>query len=180
MQHIRTDMSDWSSHSRTPISIWKILSKENPNLEKSYFLLSNGNWNIARLNDALSIHEENNLKKATRIHQLQQQSILVQQTQQTQQTQQIQQIQQIQNQQIMVQMAKSNKVNFGVFNIAVAFYFLSAIFQLLVILIIVLGDMKLQNALGLITISFLMMWISVPLMSKSLATQIKKLDRKIE
>ena len=80
----------------------------------------------------------------------------------------------------MVQMAKPNKVNFNMFNTAMAFYFLGAIFQLLVIVIIVIGNMNLQSALGLITIPFLMMWISVPLMSKSLAKQIKKLDRKIE
>ena len=160
-------MSNWSSHSRNPTKIWKILSKENPNLEKSYFLLSNGSWNIARLNEALSVHEENNMKKAKLTNQFQQ-SASVQQTQQ------------IQTRQVMVQMAKPNKVNFNMFNTAMAFYFLGAIFQLLVIVIIVIGNMNLQSALGLITIPFLMMWISVPLMSKSLAKQIKKLDCKIE
>ena len=110
MKHIRIDMSNWSSHSRNPTKIWKILSKENPNLEKSYFLLSNGSWNIARLNEALSVHEENNMKKAKLTNQFQQ-SASVQQTQQ------------IQTRQVMVQMAKPNKVNFNMFNTAMAFYF---------------------------------------------------------
>ena len=170
-------MSDWSSKTRSPESIWKIISKENPNLEKDYFKLPNGRWDISRLNNALMTHEEEKIKRENRAKN----SIEARQYNSQQVQQELilsNQIKQIQNQHTIIQKEKSNKVSFEMLNIAIGLYFLSAIIQASVVLLFASGNARIEESFFLITISCLMAWISIPLMSKTLATQIKKLDRR--
>ena len=172
-------MSDWSSKSKSPNSIWKILSTENPNLDKSYFVLPNGSWDISRLNDALSEHQ--NSIRYNSSTQYDDSEIRFFESQQIQQNQMLsQQTQQAQYQQITIQKVQSNKINFNGFNLAVVIYIIPAFIQLFVILIIAVDMKQLFNLLPLILLCNLVMWISVPLMSKSLVTQIIKLERKIK
>ena len=170
-------MTDWNSKTRSPDSIWKTLSKENPNLEKDYFKLPDGRWDISRLNNALMTYEQEKIKTEN----------LVKNSSQTRQyeSQQMQQelilsnqIQQIQNQYTVIQKEKSNKVSFETLNIAMGLYFFSAIIQALVVLLVGSGGVRIIDSYPLIILSCIMAWISIPLMSKSLATQIKKLDRR--
>jgi CRISPR/Cas system CMR subunit Cmr6 (Cas7 group RAMP superfamily) len=170
-------MTDWNSKTRSPDSIWKTLSKENPKLEKDYFKLPDGRWDISRLNNALMTYEQEKIKTEN----------LVKNSSQTRQyeSQQMQQelilsnqIQQIQNQYTVIQKEKSNKVSFEILNIAIGLYFFSAIIQAVVVLLVGWGEARIVDTYPLIILSCIMAWISIPLMSKSLATQIKKLDRR--
>ena len=170
-------MTDWNSKTISPDSIWKTLSKENPNLQKDYFKLPNGRWDISRLNNALITHEQEKIKKEN----LAKNSPQVRQFESQQMQQELilsNQIQQIQNQQTIIQKEKSNKVSFETLNVAIGLYFFSAIIQASVVLLVGSGGARISDSFPLIVLSCLMAWISIPLMSKTLATQIKKLDRR--
>ena len=170
-------MTDWNSKTISPDSIWKTLSKENPSLQKDYFKLPNGGWDTSRLNNALRTHEQEKIKREN----LGKNNPQVRQYESQQMQQELilsNQIQQIQNQQTIIQKEKSNKVSFETFNVAIVLYFLSAIIQASVVLLVGSGEARISDSFPLIVLSCFLAWISIPLMSKTLATQIKKLDRR--
>lgn len=160
-------MSDWSSKSKSPSSIWKILSKENSNLDKSYFMRSNGSWDIPRLNLALAEHEERISKS----------KMIKQQNDSQRRFFEQQQIQQLPTQQVVNQRVNPNTVNFARFNFAIILYFIPLMIQLPLMLVVMVDPKMIFEVIPIIFLCNIVMWISIPLMSKSLAKEINKLDR---
>ena len=161
-------MDEWSSSSTNPTKLWNKLKKQNSQLDESYFRLPNGRWDIARLNHATAEMDSGSRKK--------------QKTENMRNNQQRFAIQQhnaiIQESVDARKLISSKEINLGGFQLGMVLFFAPVGLQL-ILLIALLSD--LQNLfiyLTFIVLLNLVMWISIPIMTKSLANQIHKLDKR--
>ena len=166
-------MDEWTSHNSNPSSLWKSLKKDNPNLDEQYFRLPNGGWDITRLNQA--VNEKNQLsqkikqEESKRLAQFkfgeEQRKILVREVAKS------------------ARIKSSKEVEFDTFRIGMGMFFITAAIQLVILLSIstynpLVALVKLIDAIPILVILNLVMWISVPMMTHSLAKQINKLDHR--
>jgi sorbitol-specific phosphotransferase system component IIBC len=173
-------MDEWSSHNTNPSKIWKSLKKDNPNLDEQFYRLPNGGWDIVRLNQAMT---EKNLAIQKKKQQDSMKSSHLKFGEE-QRNQLVKDRQQMINKVVMEQRNKSKEeVDFNTFKFGMAMFFLPAIIQLLMILSLAsmpLGSaiVFLKNSIPTLVLLNIIMWISVPVMTKALAEQINKLDHR--
>jgi len=162
-------MDEWTSHNSNPSRLWKSLKKDNPNLDEQFFRLPNGGWDITRLKQA--VDEKNQLSQKIK----QEESKI------------LTQLKFEEEQRIMwlegARIKSSKEVNFDTFRIGLGMFFIPAVLQLWILLAIVSGPLSrglefFYNARWVLIISNLVMWISIPVMTMTLAMQIEKLDHR--
>jgi len=171
-------MEEWTSHNTNPSNIWKSLKKDNPNLDEQFFRLPNGGWDITRLNQA--INEKNELSQKMKQEESKR---LAQTTFAEEQRKTLTRIKKKNANEAAksARIKSSKKVEFDTFRIGMGMFLIPAFIQLVILLSIsaynpLVALVKLIDAIPILVFLNLVMWISIPVMTNSLAKQINKLD----
>jgi len=175
-------MSEWSDTAVSPQKMWEELKKEDPLLDQNKFRASDGwNWDIARLNNA---YNEICMKKQQVIDQ-QMKTNSINKAYQQQQEEWNKNVKELETQaELLKNKIIANTVNLSGFKTGLFLFWAPGILQLLILFSIASSDNtvilmdRLFSNIVLLMMLTVISWISIPIMTKTLADAITVLDNR--
>ncbi|MDP6869541.1 MAG: hypothetical protein QGI21_02065 [Candidatus Poseidoniaceae archaeon] len=187
-------MDEWSRVAIPPAEMWEELKKRDPLLDPTKFKTSDGrNWDIPRLNNAykvIAMEKQKQFENEARI--FTQEKMVKQQVSQYNQWAGEEKIRvanqtrilKEKEQQLLAGIAnikskrKSCLIDLSNFNLGLFFFIAPAILQFVIVIQVYNNPMSAFKVLPTIIICNIISWISIPIMTTSLAKSIKVMDNR--